>query len=347
MRFRHLRKNWTAPVGWIEGPDGHKQWDEPIGGQTWFWNPKTDKLYCVDKSEQKSPEHTYTEWLAAGWQGLDRTSMKRAMEEEPSSRPRPETLAELTLRAKAQSISTPFDELGFKKISYEWKSDKGHLAYDIDQRFVQTKSDKPHEQRIQGEIDPVFSGVIVGTIDLVPRTPDKYGGKYDGLEEMGTGRNQVPESVVTEAWSEAVAAGMTRWKLIARVKPLDESSSKPLISAERQNELIYGLVQLAGEVLDLKIGPGNALQYVAHQHVSSPDGTFVMIYGRERLGWKQDIILDARGSEHSDSFYALLGISNASFVVHLIRDFGNRLGISHLKSIAICRGGLDVYWFFE
>lgn len=343
-------------MSWVESQDGHKRWDQPIDGQIWFWNPETGKLYYVDKSGLKSTEHTYAEWLAAGWRGLDRVSIRQEMEGEESGRPRPETPAEMTLRAKAQDIRAPFDQLGFKNVSYEWRSEKNCLAYDIDGRWVPVKtaektresgigeeSGKLHQQRIEGEIDPVGRGVVVGTIDLVPRTP----GKYDGLEEMGTGKNQVPENVVTAAWLEAVEIGKKRWKRIATVKPRDERASEPLASANRQNELIYGLLQLAGEVLDLKIGPGNALQYVCHQHVSSPDGTFVMIYGCEKQGWRQGANLEAVESKLSDSFYALLGISNASFVEHLLRDFGNRLGISRLRSIAIRRDGLDAYWLFE
>lgn len=322
---------------WVEGDDGHQRWDQPLGDQTWFWNPHTGKLYYSDGSGRKSTEHTYAEWLAAGWRGLDRESLSHAMIGDPSGRPRAETPEERTLRARSQKVKGPFEEFGFSKVDYRWDTEQGRLAYDIDER---RRDD--HNQRIEGQIDPEGRGVVVGTIDLVPRPP---AGKYDGLEEIGLERWQLPESVAEKGWQDAVVKGEERWRGIAKAAPRDAPSDR-LNAAEKQNQLIYGLVQLAHEVLDLEIGPGKALQYVAHRHISSPDGILVMAYGRAKLGWKEkDVTLDASAPEKT--LYALLGITNATFVQWLIVEFGNRLGISRLSSIGVRRGGYDVYWYFQ
>lgn len=231
----------------------------------------------------------------------------------------------------------PFRRLGFTKIEHELKPN-GRLAFDIDGR--------PRggvEQRIQGEIDPVDKGVIIGTIQLVARDDDPYA----GCEEMGNGKNQIPESVAEAGWRSAVEKGRSRWDGIAKAKPKDAVSAELLTVAERQNELIYGVVQLANEALDLNIGPKNPLRYVAHQHVASLDATPAMVYAGVNRAWKtQDVTYVVAGPEPNEPLLALVGISNASFVQYLIEQFGNRLGIARLESIAVRRFGLDVYWYF-
>jgi hypothetical protein len=242
-------------------------------------------------------------------------------------------MAQRTSEAIRREVRGPFEKLGFKKIEYSWNGDKQMLYFNIDERVRPTVT-----HWIQGLIDPAGNGVVIGTIELVPRGNDQYG----GANEMGNLRGQVPEAVVTDAWNEAVAKGRDRWKLIKTTAPADLGSA-PLVSAERQNELIYALLQLAVDVLDVRIRP---LKYVCHQHVSSPDGNRVMIYGRTKRNWMSDVTYTVSDAEPEDSFLALLGVSNAGFVQKLIEQFGTRLGISRLASISVCMNGLNVHWNF-
>jgi hypothetical protein len=247
-------------------------------------------------------------------------------------------MAGRVLDAKRRDVGEPFRALGFTKIEYSWREDTGVLEYDIDDRLVGNTN-----QRIQGHVNPAERGVVVGTIELIERTePDNYAGYY----ELGNGKRQVPEHVAQEAWAAAVKVGRRRWEAIAAAKPKDTLPAAPLTVANRQNELIYGLVLLAHDVVGLTIDKAHPFTYVAHQHVSSPDGHLVMVYGGAKHWTGGEVSYSVETSSADEGFLALLGITNASFVEHLITQFGNRLGITRLASIVVRNNGLDVYWMF-
>ncbi|MEV4318147.1 hypothetical protein [Actinocrispum sp. NPDC049592] len=245
-------------------------------------------------------------------------------------------LKELTLSAAARKETDPFGRLGFTKVALSWSDEKERLKYDVDGR-----PRNEIEQRIEGDVDPFGNGVTIGTIELVRRTP----GRYDGLEFMGDNRTQVPKDVVVKAWQEAVEAGRKRWARFVNPKSTDLPDA-PLLKADNQNDLIHAVTLLADNVLKVRLDAKNPLRYVCHQHVSSPDGGIVMIYGRELLSWKDKEFTYPAAERPDDAFLALLGISNGAFVQHLIEQNGNRLGITRLASISVRRGGLDVYWTF-
>jgi hypothetical protein len=231
----------------------------------------------------------------------------------------------------------PFLDLGFTTVKLEPKNENGNLGFDINGR----QRGQVH-QRLEGEVDPAGRGVIIGTIELVPREDNPYA----GMEEIGTSRWQIPEAVAQEWWHKVVAKGETRWEGIVGAKPRDTTALPALVTAERQNELIYALVLLANQVSDLGIGPNNPLRYVRHRHVISVDGGLIMAYGRATRGWQtQDMIYMVNGKP-TEPMLALVGISSASFVQFLIEQFGHRLGISRLVSITVSRMGLDVSWNF-
>lgn len=236
----------------------------------------------------------------------------------------------------ALQATGPFLDLGFTKVELKRK-ENGHLEFDISGRRRGVV-----DQWLQGEIDPVGLGVIIGTIDLVPRTLNKYG----GLEEVGPGKHQIPENVARDQWNKVVGNGQRRWKGVVGATPGDKSQPPTLAKAERQNELIHALVLLANQALGLGIGPAKPLRYVAHQHVSSPDGGVMMAYGRADRGWATQDTTYVVTAQPTEPIYALLGTTNASFVQFLIEQSGARLGISRLESITVDRMGLDVRWTF-
>jgi hypothetical protein len=248
-------------------------------------------------------------------------------------------MAQRVLDAKQRDVVGPFRKLGFTKVDYSWREDTGVLEYDIDDRLVGKTN-----QRIQGHVDPTGRGVTVGTIELVERTEtDLYAGYY----ELGENKRQVPEAVAKAAWTTAVGVGRQRWAKIAAAKPKDAPGT-PLTVADRQNELLYAVTLLAHDVVGMTVDKARPLTYVAHQHVSSPEGHLVMVYGGAKHNWTNgaDVTYDAATSGADEGFLALLGITNASFVEHLIIQFGNRLGITRLSSIVIREQGLDVHWTF-
>ena len=69
----------------------------------------------------------------------------------------------------------PFLELGFTKVELERKKEKDRLGFDISGRRRGQV-----DQWIQGEIDPAGRGVIIGTIELVPRPTHRSWWKPNG-----------------------------------------------------------------------------------------------------------------------------------------------------------------------
>lgn len=92
--------------------------------------------------------------------------------------------------------------------------------------------------------------------------------------------------------------------------------------------------------------PRDNSQPAAHEHVSSPDGGIMMVYGRAKRGWATQDTVYLVTAQPTEPIYALLGTTNASFVQFLIEQFGTRLGISGLEPITVGRMGLDVRWTF-
>lgn len=197
-------------------------------------------------------------------------------------------------------------------------------------------------QQVQGEIDHVGKGVIIDTIQLAEVARGEYDGEHD-LWNSETKRG-VPPEVVKNAWRKAVEDGARRWDNNMHTKrEYFEKYPKVL----QQNHILNGIVELGREVLYPHFSAQDSLRYVLHRHISSQDGLKVMIYGREFLGWKnKDVAFDAVEHQGDEGFLAMLGISNASFVEHLIKQFGNDLGIKRLKSISV-EGGWNVRWTFE
>ncbi len=245
-------------------------------------------------------------------------------------------LKELTLAAATRKEMEPFKHLGFTKVTLAWNEEKGRLEYDVDGR-----PGKGVEQRIQGDVDPFGNGVTIGTIELVSRPVDPFGGR----DFMGKGPNAVPREILEKTWGDAVVTGRKRWARFVHPKIMDQPNA-PLVTADNQNDLIYAVTLLADNVLKIRLDGKNPLKYVCHQHVSSPDGNQVMIYGRELRSWKDREFTYPAAENPSDEFLALIGITNGAFVQHLLEQNGNRLGITRLESISVRRGGLDVYWTF-
>lgn len=230
----------------------------------------------------------------------------------------------------------PFLDLGFTSVELTPMKD-GHLGFNIGER---PRNDV--KQWIAGEIDPAGRGVVIGTIELVPRVLNPYG----GCEQIGDRRGEIPEEFARDEWKKAVDKGRERWAGVVAAKPQDEGAPQAVVTAERQNELIYALVLLANEALNLGVGPVNPLRYVSHQHVSSVDGGTVRVYGGTIHPWGGEGVTYPVSEGPVEPLLALLGISNASFVQHLIEQFGHRLGISRLVSVTVERMGLDVRWNF-
>jgi hypothetical protein len=231
----------------------------------------------------------------------------------------------------------PFLNLGFTKVDLPRNETNGRLGFHI--------SGRPRgqvEQWITGEFDQAGRGVIIGTIELNERVNHRYA----GAEQIGTGRGQVPEDVALLEWNTVVRKGGDRWAGIFGARPQDAAAPAALATAERRNGLIYGLVLLANQALNLGIGPGNPLRYVGHEHVASVDGGLTMVYGRHTRAWATQDMIYMVNDKSTEPLLALLGTSNANFVQFLIEQFGHRLGISRLESVTVCRMGLDIHWNF-
>jgi hypothetical protein len=231
----------------------------------------------------------------------------------------------------------PFLDLGFKQVKLTPNETNGHLGFNIDGRQRGEVG-----QWLEGEIDPVGRGVIITAIDLNPPAEHPDAGKHT----VGTRKIEIPEAVALLWWNKAVAKGRERWAGIVGARPRDTADPAGLATAERQNELIYGLVLLANQALGLGIGPDNPLRYVCHGHVASVDGGLMMAYGRHDRAWETQDMVYLVSEQPTEPLLALLGTSNGSFVQFLIEKFGHRLGISRLVSVSVSRLGLDVHWNF-
>jgi hypothetical protein len=291
----------TIQRKWIEAENGKLQWDKPMQGLSWLYDPESQRMaFQGEVSEQHADLAnkwlSHGEWLKLGW-GLFFPPKKQ--EEKGGEEDVLEKFFKDGQR-RFERLKSAKGKLSAKtKHSRDWFFENYYIQ---DGKHSQDITNiKTNYRYLPSNVnDPSKNGQYVNQFDI-------FAGKIVADQNYGLEGGEMYYDLETDAIAQMSNSEILyqQWKIAKKRVETEEGRSIPV-----------------------------PLRVLRRAHVAGPEGRKVTTAIREKIKDTGDVTFTSKDKE----FYLLLGAPNCIAAIWLICDHGEEMGIQGIASITLKKG---------